>query len=150
VTEQDITRAGQLIEHAQTRGVALTWPEALSRVTGQPVLTDTQRILESHGQTRPQMQEFFADRPAQIDQAARGEFDRMAQMPAYPSTIGPAAGGAASDTLNEVGDHQPHGRTLLSGAEGVLLTPAEMTHVKSIPNGQRREMLSGRGQTLGG
>jgi hypothetical protein len=77
VTEQDITRAGQLIDHAQTRGVALTWPEALSRVTGQPVLTDTQRILESHGQTRPQMQEFFADRPAQVEKAARAEFDQV-------------------------------------------------------------------------
>jgi hypothetical protein len=135
VTEQDITRAGQLIEHGQTRGVALTWPEALSRVTGQPVLTDTQRILESHGQTRPHMQEFFADRPAQVDQAARGEFDRMGQMPAYPSTIGPAAGGAASDTLNEVrGVINRTAEPYYQAAEGVLLTPAEMTHVKSIPN----------------
>jgi hypothetical protein len=135
VTEQDVTRAGQLIEHAQTRGVALTWPEALSRVTGQPVLTDTQRILESHGQTRPQMQEFFADRPAQVDQAARGEFDQMAQMPAYPSTIGPAAGGAAQDTLNEVrGVINRTAEPYYQAAEGVLLTPAEMTHVKSIPN----------------
>ncbi|MGW1422693.1 hypothetical protein ACWAT4_21565 [Bradyrhizobium manausense] len=134
VTEQDITRAGQLIDHAQTRGVALTWPEALSRVTGQPVLTDTQRILESHGQTRPQMQEFFADRPAQIEQAARGEFDRLAQMPAYPSTIGPAAGEAAQDTLSNVR------QTINAAAEpyyqrsaNVLLTPAEMTHVRAIP-----------------
>jgi hypothetical protein len=135
VTEQDVTRAGQLIEHAQTRGVALTWPEALSRVTGQPVLTDTQRILESHGQTRPQMQEFFADRPAQVDQAARGDFDRMAQMPAYPSTIGPAVGGAANDTLNEVrGVINRTAEPYYQAAEGVLLTPAEMTHVKSIPN----------------
>jgi hypothetical protein len=75
VTEQDVTRAGQLIEHAQQRGVALTWPEALSRVTGQPVLTDTQRILESHGQTRGQMNEFFADRPAQIENATRTEIE---------------------------------------------------------------------------
>jgi hypothetical protein len=135
VTEQDVTRAGQLIEHAQTRGVALTWPEALSRVTGQPVLTDTQRILESHGQTRPQMQEFFADRPAQVDHAARAEFDQMAQMPAYPSTIGPAAGGAAQDTLNEVrGVINRTAEPYYQAAEGVLLTPAEMTHVKSIPN----------------
>jgi hypothetical protein len=135
VTEQDVTRAGQLIEHAQTRGVALTWPEALSRVTGQPVLTDTQRILESHGQTRPQMQEFFADRPAQVEHAARGEFDQMAQMPAYPSTIGPAAGGAAQDTLNEVrGVINRTAEPYYQAAQDVLLTPAEMTHVKSIPN----------------
>jgi hypothetical protein len=102
VTEQDITRAGQLIDHAQTRGVALTWPEALSRVTGQPVLTDTQRILESHGQTRPQMQEFFADRPGQIDQAARAEFGNLGPLSHQPSNIGPQAAAAAEDTINAV------------------------------------------------
>lgn len=134
VTEQDITRAGQLIEHAQTRGVVATWPEALSRVTGQPILTDTQRILESHGQTRPQMQELFADRPAQIEQAARREFDNVGSTPAYPSTIGPAAGEAANETLNDVR------RVINATAEpyyqrsaNVLLTPAEMTHVRAIP-----------------
>ena len=134
VTEQDINRAGQLIDHAQSRGVALTWPEALSRVTGQPVLTDTQRILESHGQTRPQMQEFFADRPNQIDQAARSEFDHVAQLPVYPSTIGPQAGEAANETLQGVRQSinsaaEPYYRA----AENVHLTPAEMTHVRAIP-----------------
>lgn len=134
VTEQDITRAGQLIDHAQTRGVALTWPEALSRVTGQPVLTDTQRILESHGQTRPQMQEFFADRPGQVDQAVRSEADQMAQLPPYPSTIGPQAGKAADDTLNKVRqDINDAASPYYKAAEGVLLSPAEMTHVKAIP-----------------
>src|SRR6185437_11761846 len=103
VTEQDITRAGQLIEHGQQRGVALTWPEALTRVTGQPVLTDTQRILESHGQTRPQMQEFFADRPAQVDRAARGELDRSFGPAAQgPSMLGPEAARAAETTINGV------------------------------------------------
>lgn len=134
VTEQDITRAGQLIDHAQTRGVALTWPEALSRVTGQPVLTDTQRILESHGQTRPQMQELFSERPAQIDRAARDEFDRMGQMPPYPSTIGPQAGEAANETLNGVRQQINHAaEPYYQNAESVLLTPAEMSHVRAIP-----------------
>jgi len=103
VTEADITRAGQLMDHAQARGVALTWPEALTRVTGQPVLTDTQRIIESHGQTRPQMQEFFANRPAQIDQAARRELDTSFGPAAHnPSMIGPEASNIAEDTINTV------------------------------------------------
>jgi hypothetical protein len=108
VTEQDVTRAGQLIEHAQTRGVALTWPEALSRVTGQPVLTDTQRILESHGQTRPQMQEFFADRPAQVENAARAEFGNLGPLSPQPSNIGPS--GSRSRRRHHYrrqGSHQP-------------------------------------------
>jgi DNA-binding GntR family transcriptional regulator len=134
VTEAHIDQAGRLLDHAQSRGVALTWPEALSRVTGQPVLTDTQRILESHAQTRPQMQQFFAERPQQVEQAARQQFDQTAAMPAYPSTIGPQAQQAADNTLNEVRQHintaaQPY----YQAAEGVLLTPAEMTHVRVIP-----------------
>lgn len=134
VTEQDITRAGQLLDHAQQRGVALTWPEALTRVTGQPVLTDTQRILESHPQTRPQMQEFFADRPAQVDNAARTQFDQLGQLPASPSTIGPQARDAADRTLNGVRqDINDAAHPYYQAAEGVQLTPAEMSHVRSIP-----------------
>jgi DNA-binding GntR family transcriptional regulator len=134
VTEQDITRAGQLIDHAQTRGVALTWPEALSRVTGQPVLTDTQRILESHGQTRPQMQEFFADRPGQVEHAARSEFDQVGNHPAYPSTIGPQAGEAANETLTGVRQSINNAaEPYYQNSASVLLSPAEMSHVRAIP-----------------
>lgn len=135
VTEADITRAGQLIEHAQQRGVALTWPEALSRVTGQPVLTDTQRILESHAQTRPQMQEFFADRPAQIDRAARQEFDRLGSTSQTPSTLGPQARDLSNNTLNDVrGQINRASEPFYQAAEGITLTPAEMSHVRAIPN----------------
>ncbi|BBB99401.1 hypothetical protein [Bradyrhizobium elkanii] len=134
VTEQDITRAGQLIEHAQTRGVTLTWPEALSRVTGQPVLTDTQRILESHAQTRPQMQEVFSDRPAQIERAARQQFDQTGGIPAMPSTLGPQARDLSNNTLTDVRQRiNQAAEPFYQNAEGVLLTPAEMSHVRSIP-----------------
>lgn len=134
VTEHDITRAGQLIDHAQTRGVTLTWPEALTRVTGQPVLTDTQRILESHGQTRPHMQEFFADRPAQVENAARNEFDQIGNLPASPSTIGPQAREVADQTLGGIRQQINHAaEPFYQAAENVHLTPAEMSHVRSIP-----------------
>lgn len=103
VTEADVTRAGQLLDHATNRGVNLTWPEALTRVTGQPVLTDTQRIIESHGQTRPQMQEFFADRPQQLQGAAQGELHQsFGPASQNPSMIGPQAAEAAEGTLNTV------------------------------------------------
>jgi hypothetical protein len=103
VTEGDITRAGQLIDHAQARGVTLTWPEALTRVTGQPVLTDTQRILESHGQTRAAMNDVLAERPAQIDRAARAELDQtFGPASQNPSMLGPQASQAAEGTLNQV------------------------------------------------
>jgi hypothetical protein len=103
VTEQDITRAGQLIDHGQARGVTLTWPEALSRVTGQPVLTDTQRILESHGQTRAAMNDVLAPRAAQVDQAARNELDQaFGPASQNPSMLGPQAQQAAEGTLNQM------------------------------------------------
>lgn len=134
VTENDINRAGQLIDHAQSRGVALTWPEALTRVTGQPVLTDTQRILESHGQTRPQMQEFFADRPNQIDRAARGQFDQVGTLSPTPSTLGPQVSELSNNTLTDVRQSiNKAAEPFYQAAEGVLLTPAEMSHVRAIP-----------------
>lgn len=102
VTEQDITRAGQLIDHGQARGVALTWPEALSRVTGQPVLTDTQRILESHGQTRGQMSEFFANRAGQVEGAARHEFGYMGGVHPNPNSLGAAGVADSEGVINNV------------------------------------------------
>jgi hypothetical protein len=103
VTEQDITRAGQLIDHGQARGVTLTWPEALSRVTGQPVLTDTQRILESHGQTRAAMNDVLAPRAAQVDQATRNELGQaFGPASQNPSMLGPQAQQAAEGTLNQM------------------------------------------------
>lgn len=103
VTEGDITRAGQLIEHANTRGVTLTWPEALSRITGQPILTDTQRILESHGQTRGAMNDIMSQRPAQIEQAARNEFDQaLGPASAAPSSLGPEAGRVFEKTVGDI------------------------------------------------
>ena len=137
VTEQDINRAGQLIDHAQGRGVALTWPEALSRVTGQPVLTDTQRILESHAQTRPQMQEFFADRPAQVERAARAEFDRLGSVSPTPSTLGPQARDLSNTTLTNVRQQiNRASEPFYQASENILLTPQEMRHVRSIPGYQ--------------
>jgi len=103
VTEADITRAGQLIEHGQARGVTLTWPEALSRVTGQPVLTDTQRILESHGQTRAAMNDVLSPRAGQVERAARNEFDTsLGPASQNPSMIGPQAQQLAENTLNRM------------------------------------------------
>lgn len=134
VTEQDITRAGQLIEHGQARGVDLAWPEALSRVTGQPILTDMMRVLESHPQTRPQMSEFFANRPAQIENAARTEFSNVGNLHPNPSSIGPQAGEAATSVIGDVrGAINKASEPFYQKAESVLLTPAEMTHVKAIP-----------------
>jgi len=137
VTEQDITRAGQLIEHAQARGVSLTWPEALTRITGQPVLTDTQRILESHGQTRAHMSDFFAGRPALVDRAALDEFGKIAPGTANPSQIGPQVARAANEEVGGVRKAiNAASDPFYKNSENVLLTPQEMSFVKRIPGYQ--------------
>jgi DNA-binding GntR family transcriptional regulator len=129
-----IDDARNLMQVTQQKGIALTWPEALSQVAGRPVLSDTQRILESAQGSRTRMQDFYARRPQQIDQAALNEFGRVAPGTRTPSQIGPQVGEAAQGAIGNV-------RTAINNAsepyyqqaESVLLTPAEMTHVRSIP-----------------
>jgi len=134
ITQATVDDARSLMLAAKSKGVDLTWPEALSQVSGRPVLSDTQRILESAPGSRTRMQEFYAERPQQIDRAALDEFSRVAPGTANPSQIGPRAGAAANETLGDVrkainNAAEPY----YQAAESVLLTPAEMSHVRSIP-----------------
>jgi len=134
VTPAHVQRAELLINHAQARGVGLTWPEALSRVTGRPVLTDTQRILESTPQSRTTMQNFFADRPQQIEGATRAEIGNIAPRPASPTSIGREVGTAAEGAVNDVrGGINTQARPFYQQAENVRLTPQEMRQVYAIP-----------------
>jgi len=129
-----IDDARSLMQVAKSKGIALTWPEALSQVSGKPVLTDTQRILESAPGSRTRMQDFYSDRPQQFDQAALNEFGQVAPGTRSPSQIGPQVGEAAQ---GEIGDVRKAINTAsdpyYKAAEAVTLTPAEMTHVKAIP-----------------
>jgi len=80
------------------------------------------------------MQEFFADRPGQVEQAARAEFDRIGSQSPAPSTLGPQARDLSNNTLNDVrGQINQASEPFYQAAEGIRLTPAEMTHVRSIP-----------------
>lgn len=138
VTAAHVNEAERLIHEAASRGVNISYPEALSQAAGRPVLTETQRILESAPETRSRMQEFYGDRPQQFDQAALDAFDPIAAGTSYPSSIGPDAAKAADKTLSDVNTaintaSEPHYRA----AEGVLLTPVEMAHVRSIPGYQQ-------------
>lgn len=134
VTEAHIDRAGRLIEAAKNRGIDLTWPEALTKVTGQPVLTGTQRILESHAQTRPQMESFFADRPQQVEGAARDAFDSLGSQHPNPSMIGPESSATATGVLNNVRSKiNAASDQYYKNAEAQLFTPAEFSHITTIP-----------------
>lgn len=138
ITQAVVDDARSLMQTAKAKGIDLTWPEALSQASGRPVLSDTQRILESAPGSRTRMQEFYGQRPQQIDQAALNEFGQVAPGTRTPSQIGPQVGNAANETLGDVrktinNAAEPY----YQAAEQVILSPAEMAQVKKIPGYQQ-------------
>lgn len=134
VTPTVINQADHLISDAANRGVTLTWPEAMSQVTGRPVLTDMQRILESSPSSRATMQNTLADRPHQVEGAVRSELDNVAPQAQNPAMIGADVSKAAGSTLNDVrGAINTASQPFYKAAEGVILTPQEMAQARAIP-----------------
>lgn len=103
VDEATITAAGQLMQAAQARGVALTWPEAVAQASGGAGkgLTNLQRVVEGSQGGGDTMGAFMAQRPGQIERAGREAFDTIAPQSQAPSTIGPAVGRAADETVQD-------------------------------------------------
>jgi hypothetical protein len=138
VTPAHVQRAEALIQAAQQRGITLTWPEALSQVTGRPVLTDMQRILESSAASRPQMQAFMGERPQQMRVAADQTFGELAPATAEPSMIGRGTQAAAQGAISERrGAINRRTQPYYQAAEETLLTPDEMAQVRAIPGYER-------------
>lgn len=100
VDDATITAAGQLMQAAQARGIALTWPEAIAQASGGGGrgLTNMQRVVEGSQGGGDIMGGFMAQRPAQMEAAARREFGAIGPQSGAPSTIGPAIGEAAERT----------------------------------------------------
>lgn len=103
VDDATMVRAGQLMEAAQQRGVALTWPEAVNQVTGGAAtgLSSLQHVVENSRGGGGGMGGFMAQRPGQVAAAARNEFDSITPPLQAPHTIGPAIGEAAEQTLTD-------------------------------------------------
>ncbi len=133
ITQAVVDDARSLMVTAKAKGIDLTWPEALSQVSGKPVLSDTQRILESAPSSRARMQDFYAERPRQVDQAALNEFDRIAPGTRNPSQIGPQIGEAARENIGDVrktinAASEPY----YKAAEGVLLTDTPPRRTRTL------------------
>jgi hypothetical protein len=134
VDDAAVTQADRLIQDASSRGVTLTWPEALSQVTGKPVLNDMQRILEGSRQTRAPMQEALGDRPQQIAQAAQAEASGIAPANVQPSTIGPTAGAAAEKEIGAVRqDINKVSEPFYEKAKTFTLSQGDMDRVRALP-----------------
>ena len=134
ITAQHVDQAEALINSAKGQGIDLAWPEALSQVAGRPVLTNTMRHLEASPQTEAQMAQFFGGRPQQIENAARGQFDNLSPVNTAPSTIGPAVGRAAEETVGDVrGAINKTAKPFYDAAESVRLSPQDMAKVRALP-----------------
>lgn len=103
VDDATITAAGQLMQGAQARGIALTWPEAIAQASGGGGrgLTNLQRVVEGSQGGGDTMGNFMAQRPGQIETAGRQAFDTIAPQSQAPSTLGPAVGEAALQTATD-------------------------------------------------
>lgn len=134
VTDAHIGQAEGLISDGAARGINLTWSEALSQVTGRPVLTDMQRIVESAPHTRSRMQDHFGERPQQVEGSVRRELDQIAPGTANPSTIGHAVGDTAENTLTDVrGAINKATEPFYKAAESQILTPAQYAQFRALP-----------------
>jgi len=104
-TPQQIDAAEQLFQRAQQAGQPISRAEALQSVTGGTTgLGDLQHTVEGLGG----MKQFYAQRPAQNEAAARRVFDEVVPQAADPSQIGPTVGGVAQQAMRE----SPVGRIL--------------------------------------
>jgi len=134
VTQENVNQAENLMRDAHARGITLTWPEALSHVTGKPVLTDMQRLLESAAETRGELGEKLAGRPAQLDKAALEEFGNIAPGTAEPSVVGRQVQEAARGTLNDARKIiNQHTETFYERSRAVPIHPDDMATVQATP-----------------
>lgn len=136
VDDATITAAGQIMQEANARGIALTWPEAVAQASngGGRGLTNMQRVVEGSQGGGDVMGGFMAQRPAQIDAAARREFGAIAPQSQAPSTIGPAIGQAAGERIADVrGAINQATAPLYRAAETVRVSPQEAARVQALP-----------------
>lgn len=134
VTPQMVDDAARLMDDAARRGIRIAWPEALSQVAGRPVLTNTMRHLEAAPQTEARMAQFFGDRARQVEGAARTQFNNIAPANRAPSTIGPAVGEAAEDTVDAVrGAINRSSEPLYTAAATQRMDPATMARIRAAP-----------------
>lgn len=112
IDDAAIAKAQQLIDDAASMGVSLTPAEAINQVTGGAArrLAEIQRVVENSQGGAPRMNEFMAQRPAQVQRAGLGAIESVAPgaLPSPTQTgiaIKKAAQGVVADTqagINQV------------------------------------------------
>jgi hypothetical protein len=99
VTAAELDAAEQLFQQARQHGIDISRAEALQSVTqGRTGMGELQHTVEGMGG----MRNFYAQRPAQNEAAARQAFDNVAPRAADPSQLGPVIGGHAEGIVQDV------------------------------------------------
>jgi len=135
VADADVLAAGRLMEEAASRGVPLTWPEAIAQTTGNSAsLTSLQRVVEGSEKGGEVMRGFMSQRPAQMQAAGRAAMEDLAPPVIQPSTVGPQAGRAAQGVIDD-GERAINRATrpLYAQAEVQRLDPADFARISQIP-----------------
>lgn len=97
----DWDRATQLQNNST--GIRLTGPEAIEQAShGGTALPNVQRLVEGSNAGRALTAPFFAERPAQVDNAVDHLLDLIAPQSPNPSVIGPRASEAATNAIRDV------------------------------------------------
>lgn len=98
-TPQQLDAAEQLFQRAAQAGTPISRAEAIQAVSqGSTRIGDLQHTIEGMGG----MKEFYSQRPAQNEAAARRAFDTLSPPLANPSQVGPQVGQAAEGVVGDV------------------------------------------------
>lgn len=125
VSEKDLAAAQHLIEQSRSvpgGGVPLTLDEALNAVTGGQATRASQlaRVVgNSGGEGGRVMGEFYAARPARVDNVGKAAFDRVAPPNLKPSEVGFDLQDAARAGVGQTPEGQVLGRARAAQAERI-------------------------------
>lgn len=125
IDQRTLDAANRLRIDAQQRGINLSWPEAIQQASGGATrLGDLQRVVENSEGGGATMRQFYADQPAQVDAAARQQFEDIAPQPMIPERLGPRVQQAAEGDIDAVrrGINRQT-RPLYQAAENQVLPP---------------------------
>jgi hypothetical protein len=136
IPRAELQLADDLMRDAATRGVSLTPIEALNQATGGKYrrLAGMQRLVENSPGGAPVLDDFMAQRPGQVQTAARVAMDDLAPNPALPGDTGRAIQKAAGSTIDETQRGiNTVTRPYYQSVEQVRLNPADAQRLMSDP-----------------
>ena len=109
-SDADVQAARDLMQRNTAVGIQTTPAEAIQQVTGGGTgMGKLQRHAENMSESQPIMAPFFAQRPAQVDQAARGVFDQISPQIADPNQLVVQAQNEANGAMQQVRNERANG-----------------------------------------